>query len=302
MLAHEVETQARPLSREDLSILALENETVAGHTCKVIVLGGPAGRWPQVEFNIEGNPFHNLMGFVREVRPHQATFVPDTAGQFTSDHGWDLRVDAERLREFAVMGAAYHRAVHGSTRPSVGLLNVGTETEKGHDDVRGADRLLDRHCRACFPCCLERGRSKCLAQFAHDLFMSMLERRLQWSRRLFPKDRQGAEDLRRQQLLPMQRRDIRQVLIRPRRRLVRVLAELPAGPPLPQQVPALVQRLLGGAQSLTLFLAGQLAGRELTTELMFGVDQLVDVSHDLLVVHAPTVSPWPAHCGPGSVI
>ena len=41
MLAHEVETQARPLSREDLSILALENDTVAGHTCKVIVLGGP---------------------------------------------------------------------------------------------------------------------------------------------------------------------------------------------------------------------------------------------------------------------
>lgn len=40
MLAHEVQTQARPLSREDLSILALENETVAGHTCKVIVLGG----------------------------------------------------------------------------------------------------------------------------------------------------------------------------------------------------------------------------------------------------------------------
>src|ERR1700722_8728382 len=43
MLAHEVETQARPLSREDLSILALENESVAGHTCKVIVLGGPVG-------------------------------------------------------------------------------------------------------------------------------------------------------------------------------------------------------------------------------------------------------------------
>ena len=43
MLAHEVETQARPLSGEDLSILALENETVAGHTCKVIVLGSPVG-------------------------------------------------------------------------------------------------------------------------------------------------------------------------------------------------------------------------------------------------------------------
>jgi len=55
-------------------------------------------RWPQVEFNIEGNPFHNLMGFIREVRPHQATFVPDTEGQFTSDHGWDLAADAERVR------------------------------------------------------------------------------------------------------------------------------------------------------------------------------------------------------------
>ena len=28
------------------------------------------------------------------------------------------------------------------SRPTIGLLNVGTETEKGHDDVRGADRLL----------------------------------------------------------------------------------------------------------------------------------------------------------------
>jgi len=55
-------------------------------------------RWPQVEFNIEGNPFHNLMGFIREVRPHQATFVPDAEGQFTSDHGWDLAADAERVR------------------------------------------------------------------------------------------------------------------------------------------------------------------------------------------------------------
>jgi diacylglycerol O-acyltransferase / wax synthase len=41
VLAQEPETGARPLSREDLSILALEDDTVAGHTCKVIVLDGP---------------------------------------------------------------------------------------------------------------------------------------------------------------------------------------------------------------------------------------------------------------------
>lgn len=54
--------------------------------------------WPEQEFNIEGNPFHNLMDFVRQVRPQQATFVPDAQGQFTSDHGWSFPADAQRLR------------------------------------------------------------------------------------------------------------------------------------------------------------------------------------------------------------
>jgi pyridoxine 5-phosphate synthase len=54
--------------------------------------------WPGREFNIEGNPFHNLMDFVRQVRPHQVTFVPDSEGQFTSDHGWTFPQDAERLK------------------------------------------------------------------------------------------------------------------------------------------------------------------------------------------------------------
>lgn len=54
--------------------------------------------WPQAEFNIEGNPTHNLMELVRATRPHQATFVPDSVEQSTSDHGWDLVADGERLR------------------------------------------------------------------------------------------------------------------------------------------------------------------------------------------------------------
>ena len=59
--------------------------------------------WPRREFNIEGNPFHNLMDFIRELsrqgmKPHQATFVPDSEGQSTSDHGWSFPQDAERLK------------------------------------------------------------------------------------------------------------------------------------------------------------------------------------------------------------
>lgn len=54
--------------------------------------------WPHAEYNIEGNPTQNLMDFVRSVRPHQVTFVPDSEDQFTSDHGWHLPADMERLR------------------------------------------------------------------------------------------------------------------------------------------------------------------------------------------------------------
>ncbi|MCS6944718.1 MAG: pyridoxine 5'-phosphate synthase [Sutterellaceae bacterium] len=54
--------------------------------------------WPGAEFNIEGNPFHQLMRYVHEVHPQQCTFVPDDADAFTSDHGWDLQRDGERLQ------------------------------------------------------------------------------------------------------------------------------------------------------------------------------------------------------------
>lgn len=67
-------------------------------TADVHALAQLLRQWPRAEFNIEGNPFHNLMDFVRSVRPQQCTFVPDSEGQFTSDHGWDLAADGERLK------------------------------------------------------------------------------------------------------------------------------------------------------------------------------------------------------------
>ena len=52
-----------------------------------------------VEFNIEGNPFEaGYMEIVRKVKPTQCTLVPDSPEAFTSDHGWDLSKDGERLR------------------------------------------------------------------------------------------------------------------------------------------------------------------------------------------------------------
>lgn len=58
----------------------------------------------KVEFNIEGNPFAEargeypgLLALVRETRPTQVTLVPDGDGQITSDHGFNLQQDHERL-------------------------------------------------------------------------------------------------------------------------------------------------------------------------------------------------------------
>jgi glycerol-3-phosphate acyltransferase PlsX len=58
------------------------------------------------------------------------------------DVGANIDCDAERLVEFAIMGVAFHRAVRGTARPRVGLLNVGEEDQKGHEEVREAHRLL----------------------------------------------------------------------------------------------------------------------------------------------------------------
>ena len=55
--------------------------------------------YPKSEFNIEGNPFlGRFMEVVLDVKPTQATLVPDDPNAFTSDHGWDIAKDGDRLR------------------------------------------------------------------------------------------------------------------------------------------------------------------------------------------------------------
>lgn len=75
----------------------------------VFDLGECMAAWPEREFNIEGNPFHNLLDVARQVKErglplHQLTMVPDSEGQFTSDHGWSFPQDASRLEH--VIGEA----------------------------------------------------------------------------------------------------------------------------------------------------------------------------------------------------
>jgi len=54
-----------------------------------------AGR---IEFNIEGNPTEPFLELVLDVRPDQATLVPDAPDQRTSDHGWDFEAHGDFLK------------------------------------------------------------------------------------------------------------------------------------------------------------------------------------------------------------
>lgn len=51
------------------------------------------------EFNIEGNPKSAFMDLVTEIRPTQATLVPDAISQLTSNHGWDTRTNLGKLTD-----------------------------------------------------------------------------------------------------------------------------------------------------------------------------------------------------------
>ncbi len=77
-------------------------------------------------------------------RPALATRWPTTKGGYTVmlDVGANVDADAEQLVEFAIMGEAFSRAVSGETKPKVALLNVGSEDQKGHEEIRAAARLI----------------------------------------------------------------------------------------------------------------------------------------------------------------
>jgi len=72
-------------------------------------------------------------------RPAIATFFPTTRGESVMlDLGANVECDAENLVQFALMGEVFARTVLGLARPSVALLNIGSEELKGNDAVRGA--------------------------------------------------------------------------------------------------------------------------------------------------------------------
>ena len=76
-------------------------------------------------------------------RPAMASFYPTLRGESVMlDLGANIQCTSTNLVQFAVMGEVFARSVLGSLKPSVGLLNVGSEDLKGNDTVRDAASVL----------------------------------------------------------------------------------------------------------------------------------------------------------------
>jgi len=76
-------------------------------------------------------------------RPAIAVIFPTLKGQcIVLDVGANVTASEEQLVDFAVMGEAFAHAVFGLANPTVGILNVGAEDQKGNDGVRAAAQIL----------------------------------------------------------------------------------------------------------------------------------------------------------------
>ncbi|MDY3091036.1 MAG: pyridoxine 5'-phosphate synthase [Porphyromonas sp.] len=87
----------------------------------------------RTEFNIEGNPIPEFMSLIEEVRPAQATLVPDGPTQLTSDSGWDVAAHADFLRETIAQLHAW--GVRASIFVGTDLDNIRLAREVGADRI-----------------------------------------------------------------------------------------------------------------------------------------------------------------------
>ena len=78
-------------------------------------------------------------------RPAIASLLPTVKREVVVlDLGANLECDSQMLVQFAILGSVYARVVRGHDQPMVGLLNIGSEDMKGHDELKEAAMILQQ--------------------------------------------------------------------------------------------------------------------------------------------------------------
>lgn len=85
------------------------------------------------EYNIEGNPIPEFMNLIEEIRPTQATLVPDSPEQLTSNAGWDVVAHEDFLRQIIAQLHAW--GVRASIFVGTDLRQISKAREVGADRI-----------------------------------------------------------------------------------------------------------------------------------------------------------------------
>lgn len=100
------------------------------------------------EFNIEGYPDSRFLELIREVRPAQATLVPDPPGVLTSNAGWDTLEKSDFLagvvKEIKAMGIRVSLFVDPSEKMVEGAAAAGADRIELYTEPYAAGYAKDR--------------------------------------------------------------------------------------------------------------------------------------------------------------
>lgn len=85
------------------------------------------------EFNIEGNPIESFMRLIQDVRPAQATLVPDAPDALTSNAGWQVEQNFDFLK--GIIDDLHRWQVRASIFVGTDLDNIRWAARTGADRV-----------------------------------------------------------------------------------------------------------------------------------------------------------------------
>ncbi len=107
-------------------------EYLSNNKVKAVVSAGNTGALMGIS-KIQLNTLDGIL------RPAIAATIPHKTGEFVLlDLGANTECNAENLTQFAIMGAEFAKVVLGKEQPTIGILNIGTEEEKGKSYIHDA--------------------------------------------------------------------------------------------------------------------------------------------------------------------
>ena len=124
------------LRRKKESSIVKALNLVKNKECDAIISGGSTGAF------LAGCTL--IVGRIKGVeRPALAPIMPGRRGKFMIvDAGANVDCKPNYLVQFAKMGKIYYESVFNKENPTVGLINIGAEEEKGNDLTKETHKLL----------------------------------------------------------------------------------------------------------------------------------------------------------------